>query len=358
MSGLGGYQRPATPGYEPPSPAPVNPTDFDPFAALGLDPATATPADVRPAFRQAMRHRHESAVARHAATANSWPSQSEVQQAHDYLTAPYTFEAARRQWQRVHRAVFFPSRPVGDRAVFASPAAAAMASPSTATPGSSARRSYRTPGTATASSSGPGSAQQPFTFSDSEEEGPRQPRRREYVISSGSDDDGYESPTPRARAGATASAAAPASASAARGRARARAGATAALNRRRASASDVRRRASRSRPAARTANRSGGSSSRHASIAHPVINERIVVGEWAGASGARRNAVVAGFDARGRQFYRITNEDVNGDAVAAPTATATRWEEVIFRPPYRGMTADAVRTAVDQHLRMNPYMRP
>jgi hypothetical protein len=70
------------------------------------------------------------------------------------------------------------------------------------------------------------------------------------------------------------------------------------------------------------------------------------------------NAVIAGFDARGRIFYRVTNEDINGNAVAAPTATATRFEHINFRAAYQNMTVAQVRAAVDQHLRLNPSERP
>jgi len=108
----------------------------------------------------------------------------------------------------------------------------------------------------------------------------------------------------------------------------------------------------------RPSNRSGGGATRNAAIANPNTNERITVGEWRNATGATANAVVAGFDARGRIFYRITNADLQGNPVAAPTATATRFEDINFRAPYQGMTAGGVRVAVDAHLRMNPFQRP
>jgi hypothetical protein len=94
-------------------------------------------------------------------------------------------------------------------------------------------------------------------------------------------------------------------------------------------------------------------------MANPIVNDRITVGTWANATAAATpNAVVAGFDVRGRMFYRIVNEDMHGNPVAAPTATATRFEDVVFRGPYQNMTAAQVRTAVDQHLRLNPFARP
>jgi hypothetical protein len=98
---------------------------------------------------------------------------------------------------------------------------------------------------------------------------------------------------------------------------------------------------------------------RNTSIPNPITNDRITVGTWANATAAATpNAVVAGFDSRGRIFYRITNEDLHGNSVAAPTATATRFEQINFRAPYQNMTADQVRTTVDAHLRLNPFMRP
>ena len=106
----------------------------------------------------------------------------------------------------------------------------------------------------------------------------------------------------------------------------------------------VRRPVPSRRVPARPNNRSGG--------------ERIIVGTWANAMSATANAVVAGFDARGRLFYRIVNEDALGNRTAAPTATATRFEYINFRAAYQNMTADQVRTAVDQHLRLNAFQRP
>jgi hypothetical protein len=97
---------------------------------------------------------------------------------------------------------------------------------------------------------------------------------------------------------------------------------------------------------------------RNSSILNPVTNDRIIVGEWANATAATPNAVVAGFDTRGRIFYRVINEDINGNTVAAPTATATRFEDINFRAAYQNMTAGQVRTAIDQHLRLAPFLRP
>jgi hypothetical protein len=360
---LGGYNRPPPPPYVPPTAAPVNATDFDPFAALGLHPATATVVDLRPAYLRSMRHRHEAAIARFPATATHFPSQVQVQQAYDYLSAGGTIATARNRWSDSHVAVFFPRLAPGDPAAFApaagpataaaaaGPAAAAAAGPSTATPNrptAAAAAAAATPATGSsyhpssgASSSGPRKARR--TAATGSGSSPATGTADNPLSLSSSDDDasnGRGSPTPapmnlRSRP-AAAAAAATGSGPAAVGRP-----------------------APRRRAPARTANRSGGSSSRNSSVPNPVLGERITVGTWANATAAATpNAVVAGFDARGRIFYRIINEDANGNAVAAPTATATRFEDINFRAPYQNMTADQVRTAIDQHLRLNPFLRP
>ena len=400
-------------GYGSPGRAPVNPTTFNPFAALGLNPATATEDMLRPAWLRAMRHRHEGVVLRHPATAGSFPSQTEVQMAYDYLRAPYQLGRARAEWAHGHQDVFFPHLEEGDPGVFAAPAAAAAQTatasqpPRRATapatgPGSSPndpfevddeeeeeeaataglrpnpytrpRRRRSPPGLSRASkvrrtaATGPGScASNPVEVEEEEEEeegeeeeeaaatatagpSPFERARRPYATAattpgrgSGHVEVGEEeepaTPTPRQPRGLRQGASSSAAAAAARNVVAA--AATAAPR--------------RPRPAA---NRSGGRSRRNASVANPITGERITVGEWAGAAGARRNAVVAGFDARGRIFYRITNVDRFGAPVPAPTATATRFEEVFFRAPYRGMDAAGVRDAVDAHLRLPPYQRP
>jgi hypothetical protein len=100
-----------------PGKAPINPTEFNPFAALDLDPQTATPEQLRLAYRAAMRHRHEAAVLRHPNTASNLPQQVQVQQAFDYLDAGQIANA-RFQWSPLHRAVFHPTLPVGHPNVF------------------------------------------------------------------------------------------------------------------------------------------------------------------------------------------------------------------------------------------------
>jgi hypothetical protein len=430
-------------GYESPGRAPVNPTTFNPFAALGLDPATATEDLVRPAYHRAMRHRHEGVVLRYPATADHFPSQTEVQLAYDYLSAPYQLGRARAEWVRNHRDVFFPKLEVGNPGVFrpAAPTAARTATasgynvnarPYSPPPRDVRRQSHR----ATAPATGPGSsANEPFEVDDEEEDdaatagqrpnpytrprrrqtaGPSRPSKARRTAATGpgscasspmevEEDDDDEEDKEEEDAAATARPGlferarrpyAPAAASPGsdymemdddeeeeddedededeeeppatptprqprrhRLPAGSSAAATAASNvvAAAATAAATPHASRRPRPAA---NRSGGSSRRNVSVANPITGERITVGEWAGAGGARRNAVVAGFDARGRIFYRITNEDRFGAPMHAPTATATRFEDVFFRAPYRGMDAAAVRAAVDAHLRLPPHQRP
>ncbi len=378
MSGLGGFDRPHDQPYEPAEAAPVTATDFNPFAALGLHPATATSANLRPNFLQAMRHRHEGTIARFPATANFFPSQVEVQQAYDYLSAPNCLAIAASNWVKEHHAVFFPHEDLGSTEAFLATATRFSATTG-AGPCTPNRPTSRAPGPSTGHATGPstgratGSSTGPTTGSSFHpspggfSSGPRKSRRttatgagsspatgatadNPLTLSSISSDDetgpnlGNGSPTPapitlRSRPSAPTATGGPPPGTVGRpaGRARARAGA---------------------RAAARTANRSSGSSVRNASITNPITNDRIIVGEWAHATAATPNAVVAGFDIRGRLFYRITNEDLNGGTVPAPIATATSFQDVNFRLPYQGMSANQVRIAVDQHLRLPAFSRP
>jgi hypothetical protein len=57
-------------------------------------------------------------------------------------------------------------------------------------------------------------------------------------------------------------------------------------------------------------------------------------------------------------FYRITTLGLLGGDVPAPTATATRFEDINFRAPYQNMDASQVRVAIDAHLRMPVLSRP
>jgi hypothetical protein len=112
----------------PPRRAPVMPTDFNPFTALGLQPATATQTDLRPAFFRAIRHLHESVTARHTASANLFPSQVQVQAAYDYLTAgTQFFSEAVNQWTRGHQDIFHPWLPIGNVDAFSTDVEAANA---------------------------------------------------------------------------------------------------------------------------------------------------------------------------------------------------------------------------------------
>lgn len=130
-SGLGGYHAPVD-AYEPAGPGPVNTPDFNPFAALGLDPATATAAQLRPAYRRAMRHRHGDVLIRLPATATAFPSQVQVQLAYEYLEAPARLATAAYAWRNRHHTVFRPELAVGATGVFASTrGGAARATPST-----------------------------------------------------------------------------------------------------------------------------------------------------------------------------------------------------------------------------------
>jgi len=335
MDDLSGYKRPTPEQYEPPPSAIINTPGFNPFAALGLDPATATATDIRPAYIRSLRHRHENAAARFPATATHFPLQVEVQHAYEYLSSsPARIAIATTHWGYRHQAVFFPQHPVGDERVFR-PAAAAAATPVPATP-AAAPRNPATPtatATATGASSGSGSGS-----------GTRGVERDPVIISDDDDDEApataTATPSPETRVARTSAAvthprARPDSANAQMGHYR-----------------------PRPRMARTAAHRSGGSSHRNAAIANPVLGERITVGTWVNAPGAAANAVVAGFDRSGRLFYRITNEDLHGNPVAAATATATRFENINLRGPYQNMTADQVRIAIDQHLRLHPFARP
>jgi hypothetical protein len=435
--GLGGAYRPVnTEKAVPIERAPVTPTDFNPFAALGLDAATANLSMVRPAFLRSLRHRHESTIIRFPATANAFPSQVQVQQAYDYLTANGNgtrIEHARARWAAVHVDVFFPTFPPGHDNVFrAVPASAApsgsgasgarAASASAAAPGAratsgaafgagahaasasggpstpagfgsarpfgrppfgssgssgfhhsgSARgsrarassgfaerptKSARTSGTgfgsspATGSSHASGTADDPVTFSDEDDQAPPVsptpgPRPRPFAA-------------PRAASAASASAgAAPPPVPAGPAPPPRNASATVARPAPAPGPVGAATGAAAAARGPRGGNRSGGNATRNVSVVNPVTDQRVTVGTWSLSVGATPNAVVAGFDARGRIFYRITNLDLNGHTVVAPTATATRFEDVDFRGPYQGMDATAVRAAVDRDVRLPAHQRP
>ena len=353
QSGLGGFHA-ASDAYEPADAAPVSAPDFNPFAALGLQPATATAGRVRQAYIQAMRHRHESAVVRFPATATAFPSQVQVQIAYEYLQGPGGFATARAAWRGRHRDVFHPELDVGAAGVFAGAAAAAGPSntAANATASGSGTVLGSTAQTAVSISSSPSAspAPQPRPAAASANPGARAPAP--IVIDSSSDDDVFYhfdddddddddvvivSPARPARPAGNVLA-----------RARPRAGPMVAAATGQVAANRV----------IRPSQRSGGGSRRNAPIPNPVLNERVTVGEWRHSVGATANAVVAGFDARGRIFYRVVNLDLQGNQVAAPTATATRFEDINFRAVYQNLDAAGLRAVVDTHLRLNPYQRP
>jgi hypothetical protein len=146
---------------------------FNPFAALGLDPATATTVDVRPAWRRALRHVHESAVIRNPATATMFPSQVEVHHAYQWLSSSqHRFNSSATAWRGTHHNVFWPRFPVGAPRVFLT---TVIATPSITTAG--VGLSSPTPATPT-----PYRRPSPFTsgsgdFSGSTPQPPRKTRR-------------------------------------------------------------------------------------------------------------------------------------------------------------------------------------
>jgi hypothetical protein len=82
------------------------------------------------------------------------------------------------------------------------------------------------------------------------------------------------------------------------------------------------------------------------------------VGTWRRSQAQPRNAVIARFDRRGRLNYRIVARGVQGQAVAALMATSTSLPDINLRPPYAGLSADALRVMIDQHLRLPRNQRP
>jgi hypothetical protein len=97
---------------------------------------------------------------------------------------------------------------------------------------------------------------------------------------------------------------------------------------------------------------------RQVSLPNPNTAKRIIVGEWANATAIPQNAVVGGFDIHGRFFYRITRQDMQGNDVPCRTATATNFNDVIFRHPYSNLTHNQVRLAVYRDLNLPAFQRP
>jgi hypothetical protein len=407
------------------------PPNFNPFAALGLDPTTATQDSLRNAYFQSLRHRHETTTIRLPATAGFFPLWREVIEAYEYLKGLtfYGFRNTCTEWARKHRVRFNPLLPVGDPGVFVNTTATATPSrPPLTTPSNngsvprsnfstSSSSSYRPSGRGGYSSGGssyqpratrqnpqlkkadtrarnsnrpsgsgagagtPGSQEDPFVLSSSDDEsdgpttptpkGPTTPtpksRSRLYNFSSGGGHTTTNSRQSRpysfSGAGGTSSANAASGGSggpASGGTTSASGAHRASLRSRRGGRStSLGPRGGRSTLSGSGGRRSSGDSTRFTPIANPVTNDRITVGTWANATAANANTVVAGFDTRGRVFYRITNRDLNGNPVPrGPTATTTRFEDINFRAPYRNMDASEVRLAVDRHLRMNAFQRP
>ena len=372
-TGLGGFKRPATPEYEPVEKARVTATDFNPFAALGLDPSTVTAAAVRPAFLRSLRHRTPLALVNHPTTAAAFPSQLQIMQANEYLSSSATaITTARNRWARRHVANFHPTLPVGDAGVFVTTTAAATPSSTprssaTATPsssGSSFRPSSSRPSATrhhpygnfrqpfhgrTATGSGRAGDPVDLTTTDDEEDDDNDDNN---------DDDDDAPPSPSATAAANKAARASAAAATTTTTTIYTATATGVIVANTTTTTTAPPPPPRP-PRVRTANRSGGSSARYSALDNPPVGERVNVGTWRTPTGtAAPNVVVAGFDVRGRIFYRVTNLDVSGNVIAAPTATAVRFEDIDFRAAYVGHTASDLRHLVAQHLRLPPAQRP
>jgi hypothetical protein len=389
----------------PPGRAPVMPTDFNTFAALGLQPATATQTDLRPAFFHAIRHRHENVTARHTASANLFLSQVQVQTAYDYLTAgTQFFSVAVNQWTRGHQDIFHPWLPIGNVDVFstdveaanapeffaralASAASSASASGSHPCPAASAPASSPGGGSASAHAEsstdgssrrstpyGSGTRTQPWTVDSSSDDddstqddssidgsSPDDDLSSDDDLSedddlSNDDDAGKEgSPTPTpAPSTLPRRRSCPYFFSFVTSNASSFVGPSAGATRPTPSPSaGAAKAASASRVGGR-ANRNIGRSRRNAYTPKPVLGVRIVVGKWLWSP----NAVVASFDARGRIFYRITKRDIKGMHVGAPSITAISFHEIIPRLPYQNLNAAQLRHTIDAHLRLRPKNRP
>lgn len=369
---LSGFKRGCKPIDFAPNP-PVLAPEYNPFAALGLDPtrsngsgSSITAEDVSNARRRAARHRHETALSRFPETATAFPSMAQVNAAYDYLLDRMTnIRSATAAWAYRHNNVFFPQYELGDPHVFgAAPLATASGSRSSASatarsscpacPATSTangfQRSSATGASTTAQSSRParcpaaiatapstptGTHEQLIELSSDESNNPtnRSPSRESNPEDEDEEDDNMPLPS--------------------------------LTRERRPYRGPI---TPLSSPRVRRARGSGSgsvqrsSSSRHTSIANPITNDRIIVGIWLPAAGSgnpgRPNAVAAGFDQRGRVFYRITNRDLAGNTVTAPNATATNFQDIRLRRPYQNMNPAQLRLAVDRHLRLPADRRP
>jgi len=397
------------------------PPDYNSFAALGLDPTSGnaiTADDVRKAKRRAARHRHEAALLRFPATATAFPSMGQVNAAHDYLLDHVdNIRSATRAWRNQHRNVFFPEYEPGDPRIFQpapatpSPSGFGSAGPS-ATPGSGASATPRSGASATARSSRPARPASPsgdwtthpdgcrcYTCSmscaangRSAASGPHPFRCQCYQCTLAGNSGGSARPSggPRPSARPAASATAGSGFSPATGTNKPIKLSSGSSdneddkpinidsdkesyddsdeeeeeNEPLPTLSRDRRPSGRNTSSGSRGARSSGSGTqrssraRHTPIANPITNDRIIVGTWRNATGNPPNAVTAGFDRRGRVFYRITNRDLAGNSVLAPNATATNFQDINLRGPYRNMDAAQLRLAVDRHLRLPANQRP
>lgn len=93
---------------------------------------------------------------------------------------------------------------------------------------------------------------------------------------------------------------------------------------------------------------------RMAPVENPVLGDEIVVGTWTRGS----NAIIAVFDRRGRLNFRITNRNMAGSYVPAPTGTSTSLPSIILRWPYAGLDPAHLRAMIDQHIRLPRNQRP
>lgn len=383
----------------------VTATDFNPFDALGLNPATASinPAMIQAAWRAAARHRAAGVVAQNPATANAFPSLLQINMARDFLIGDIA--TARHQWAYRHTTTFVPTYATGDRRVFpqfnyATGNRTTVNAPTTPRTSGSATGTRRQASTSPKNGSSSKSSRTASTGAGSTPGGSGTKNDPVDLDDDDNDDVGSAPATPT-----PANAAAAAANRKAAARARDAAEATAKANR------EARRQemlatftdksaavpaagggitpAPAAVPAAGSGitpapavvlagsggsvttpgsggvnyaafrpgaavNRSG--SGRQSAVANPPTDARIVVGTWNGGSGT--NAVVAGFDVLGRLFYRITNRTLTGAATPAPNTTSTNFAQINLRAPYTGMTHEQLRVAVENHARMPEAMRP
>lgn len=283
-------------------------TNFNPFDALGIAPGILTPAVLTSAYRRAHGHLHR------AATAPAFPTAAEVNAARDHLAplvgAPNRMAPVIATWSTAPR-TFFAELALGTVGVFTAPSA-------TAAPAAGA--------TASAAPAGPSSnVSDPIIISSDEDSN----------NDADDDDDMPDAPAPPPQG--------PSHATPNRPRAAAPNPAT---------PSTPSGSGGGSATATPTSNRSAGGSRRNTRVAHVNLdNNTITVGTWRlSPANANANAVVAVWDRLGRLNYRITAQDINGNAVMAPTATAVGFQNINFMAPYNGMSPNEVRNRLNHDL--------